>query len=418
MKAKVQPEDFVVREESRVPLSPGPDRYRVYRLAKSRWDTFDLVDRIARRLRLPRKDISFGGIKDRHGRTEQLLSIRADGRPLPGLEEAGFSLEPLGWAPGPITAKDIRGNRFTVVLRDIDERRMETLLAACGSIRRQGVPNYYDEQRFGSARHGKGFMGREVFLGHREKALRLYFQPAKQDDPRTRALKHRVIEHWGRWQECLEPAFNGAFGEYRRILEYLDGHRIAYTRALGLIDRKFLMFVLNAYQSYLFNEVLAGTLRRLPAQEERDGSPAFRLAEVPWQYGRFLFYDRLPEELFERCRELELPVPGYDTEPPPPADGMAGAAAAALEEALEREGIALRDLKARQLRGIDVKGSMRRVLVLPEDFAAGDVREDELYPGKRRITLEFFLPRGAYATLLIKRLEAEETLRGPARQGA
>ena len=35
-----------------------------------------------------------------------------------------------------------------------------------------GIPNYFDEQRFGSARHKAGFMGREIFLGRREEALR------------------------------------------------------------------------------------------------------------------------------------------------------------------------------------------------------------------------------------------------------
>ena len=403
MKIKVQPEDFVVREESRFTPSLRPDRYRVYRLEKRHWGTFDLVGHLARRLRVAPRDISCGGLKDRHGRTEQLVSVRADGRPLPGLRESGFSLEPLGFSAEPVTARDVRGNRFTIVLRDLQPAAVEPCLAACEELRRQGLPNYYDEQRFGSARHGRGFMGKEVFLGRREKALRLYFQPAAQDDPRTRALKARVIDHWGRWQECLEPAFGGAFGEYRRILEYLNGHRVAYNRALGLIDRKLLMFILNAYQSWLFNELLAGTLRRLQAR----AAGAFRLLERPYSQGTFLFPERLPEELFALLRGLELQVPGYDSERPALAE-----AGEALREVLEREELDLPDLKARQLRGIDVRGALRRPLVLPEDLSAGKVGADELYPGRRRLTLELFLPRGSYATLLLKRLELAEGPRG------
>ena len=36
----------------------------------------------------------------------------------------------------------------------------------------------------------------------------------------------------------------------------------------------------------------------------------------------------------------------------------------------------------------------------------GGPAEDELYPGRHRLDLEFFLPRGSYATLLLKRMEA------------
>ena len=408
MKIKVLPEDFIVREESRIACGPRPDRYRIYRLEKRHWDSFDLAAHLARRLRVAPGDIRYGGLKDRHGRTEQLLSVRADGRPLPGLRENGFTLVPLGWSPEPVAARDVSGNRFTIVVRDLHPAAVEPCLAACEELRRQGLPNYYDEQRFGSARHGRGFMGKQVFLGRREKALRLYFQPSAQDDPRTRALKSRVIEHWGRWQECLEPAFEGAFGEYRRILEYLDGHRVAYNRALDMIDRKLLMFILNAYQSWLFNELLAGTLRRLqPGGEDAPGgwraAEGFRLLERPYSQGTFLFPERLPPELFERLRALELPVPGYDSGRPALAE-----AGEALREVLGREGLDLPDLKARQLRGIDVKGTLRRALVLPETLTAGGVGEDERYPGRRRLTLELFLPRGAYATLLLKRLELAE----------
>jgi tRNA pseudouridine13 synthase len=35
----------------------------------------------------------------------------------------------------------------------------------------------------------------------------------------------------------------------------------------------------------------------------------------------------------------------------------------------------------------------------------GPVEEDELYDKKKKLTLKFFLPRGGYATLIVKRLQ-------------
>jgi tRNA pseudouridine13 synthase len=46
----------------------------------------------------------------------------------------------------------------------------------------------------------------------------------------------------------------------------------------------------------------------------------------------------------------------------------------------------------------------RRAFVRPEGLVVGGGADDELYPGKKKLQLEFFLPRGSYATLLVKRL--------------
>ena len=79
---------------------------------------------------------------------------------------------------------------------------------------------------------------------------------------------------------------------------------------------------------------------------------------------------------------------------------------AAAAEVLEREGIALSDLRVRQLPRVSVHGVERPMLLLPQGLSLSEPREDELYPGKLRMTLEFGLPRGGYATLLVKRLSA------------
>jgi tRNA pseudouridine13 synthase len=395
VKIKVRPEDFVVQEEPAVRLGERPDRYAVFRLAKREWDTFDLLDLLARRLGVRSADISVGGFKDRFGSTEQLVSVRIPpgGRPKAwerGLREKNFTLELAGYGPDPVTARSIRGNAFTITLRDLDPTLLPRYRERAEGLRRWGLPNYYDEQRFGSARHGKGFMGKELFLGHRERALRLYFEPSRHDDRRSRALKSRVIEAWGHWERCLESAF----GEYRRVLEYLREHPRAWRQALLRIDRRFLLFVLNAYQSYLFNELLTARLVELA------GAHGLSMAHYTHRWGIFLFYDELPAGLFETLRGTSLPVPGYDSEPGDDATRRA------LEEVLGREGIALSDLRVRQLPRISVHGVERPMLLVPREFGMSDAAQDELYPGKMKVTLRFSLPRGSYATLVVKCLSA------------
>lgn len=394
MKIKVRAEDFLVREVSSLQPTPRPQAQAIFRLSKQDWDTFDLIDLLARRLKVPKQDISAGGIKDRHGKTEQLISIKnrpglpAGVRALPGQEN--FHLEFLGYHPTAITAKDIRGNHFTIIIRDIASEEAERILGTARIVSRFGVPNYFDEQRFGSARHGKGFMGKEIFRGSREKALRLYFEPSKYDKPGTRSLKSCVLENWYRWDRCLQDAS----GEIRRILTYLSNHGRAFHKALNLIDRSYLVFVLNAYQSFLFNRILSEYLEEL--QKEH----GFAADTIPYSRGSFRFYRELAEGLFEQLQGTRLPVPGWDSRITDPL--ISGAAATVLKQ----EGIDLRDLKVRQLSRIYINGVERPAILLPQDFSAGEVEKDELYDNRNKMTLKFFLPRGGYATLIVKRLQA------------
>lgn len=386
----MKPEDFLVQEESGLPVSQDPAEYAVFRLEKSEWDTFDLLGLLSRRLAVPASALSVGGIKDRYGRTSQLLSVRCGGVRPAELEDRNFRSVFLGYAPRKATAGDVRGNRFRIVLRDIGSREAEGFAARAGAAFRWGVPNFYDEQRFGSARHGAGFMGKSIFLGRREEAVRLWLTPSKHDDQKTRKLKKCAVENWGHWRECLPLAF----GEYRKVLAYLAENPRAFRKALSLLDRKFLVFVLNAYQSYLFNEILARRLRTLCAAE---GIAVYR---VRYNVGTFVFYEALTEPLLARLSALSLPVPGWDTRAEDPE------VRGALEETLAAEGIVLEDLRVRQMSGVSAHGVERAALVVPERISAPEMLDDDLYPGKKKMLLEFFLPRGCYATILIKRIGA------------
>jgi tRNA pseudouridine13 synthase len=389
MKLKVTPEDFRVEEVADVALSQRPGPYAVYRLAKRSWDTFDLVDLLARRMGVPKDAISVGGMKDRHGRSTQLISVRAGASRQPRLlADRNFSAELAGYSPIALSARAVRGNRFSLVLRDMSEQDVRTAERNLGEVRSVGLPNYYDEQRFGSARHGGGFMGKSLFLGRREEALKLYFLPSKHDDRKTRLLKKCVTSSWGRWNECLPLGF----GEYGRVLSYLCGHPRAYHKALTFIDRRFLVFVINAYQSFLFNEILGRYLKRLSSDR------GFMLRSIPYAFGTYLFPETLPEDLTVQLGRTVLPVPGYDSMIADPA--IRGI----VKETLEAEEVRLEDLRVRQMKSVSAHGVERAAFVFPDDLSAPLVSDDELYPRKKKMSISFFLPRGSYATILVKRI--------------
>lgn len=388
MKVKASPGDFRVEEVSTVVISDRPGPYAVYRLEKTSWDTFALLDLLARRLGVHRRDIAVAGLKDRHGATSQLVTVRGlRGRP-PAVRDASFSAVPAGWTGAPLTARTIAANRFTLVLRDMDAAEARRCLGNLAAVGRDGLPNYYDEQRFGSARHGGGFMGKELFLGRREKALRLFFTASKHDDRRTREMKRCVLEHWGRWSECLPLAR----GEYARVLERLAASPRAFRQGVLALDRRFLVFVLNAYQSFLFNELLAGLVAREAARR------GLVTRELRYNVGAFVFPVDLDDASRAALAARTLPVPGHDTVVDDPE------AREVLDAVLAREGIGLADLRARQLPKVSAHGVERAAWVIPGEVAAGEPARDERYPGKLRLDLSFTLPRGSYATILVRRL--------------
>jgi tRNA pseudouridine13 synthase len=45
----------------------------------------------------------------------------------------------------------------------------------------------------------------------------------------------------------------------------------------------------------------------------------------------------------------------------------------------------------------------RKAVVIPGDLST-EQAEDEIYSGKKKLVLRFFLPRGSFGTMLIKRL--------------
>ena len=75
-------------------MTPVPEgRYRVYLMDKQKLSTFEAVERIRRRFGLCPGAISFCGLKDKQGRTEQLIAV--DGRDV-DMQEPDLRLKPLG----------------------------------------------------------------------------------------------------------------------------------------------------------------------------------------------------------------------------------------------------------------------------------------------------------------------------------
>ena len=167
MKLKRVPEDFQVEELTS--LVPGEGSFALYRLTKRGLGTPEAVDAVLKRWKIPRHRASYGGLKDRHAWTSQALTIHHG--PARGMKQTNIELAYLGQFDRPFTSADIVANRFRIVVRDLSDDDVLRLRSGLEGARRHGVPNYFDEQRFGSRGQSREFIARAWAKGDYERAI-------------------------------------------------------------------------------------------------------------------------------------------------------------------------------------------------------------------------------------------------------
>jgi tRNA pseudouridine13 synthase len=383
MKLKVRPEDFVVEELTSIPLKHhGP--YTLVKLTKRYWNTLDAINYIARELSVPRRNLARAGLKDRYSLSTQYLTIKGQWHQT--FKTENLSMIPVGHTQRPMSPFFLHGNRFMIILRDCTAQEVSCIEHNAPHVRMHGIVNYFDEQRFGSARHKKGFFARELARSHLQGALKLLLcYPYKEDGKQERQFKRYCHEHWGQWRDC----FRIAPARYRKLISALIEKPRGYKDAIKTIDRELLNLYLLAYQSHLFNEVIREYIETLTDDPVR----------IPYNLGTFAFFrDRPPEQC---TPDRMIPLLNEKSR-------YSGHLGSIIQSVLDREGITPKDFTLRKMRfrGVRFKPSQRPIMVVPRALTITDPDTDELYPRRKKISIRFDLPAGSYATLVLKRLLA------------
>ncbi|MFQ3650504.1 MAG: tRNA pseudouridine(13) synthase TruD [Gemmataceae bacterium] len=384
MKLKQSPDDFLVEEQTDV-LPGGSGNYAFYRLEKVNWTTPDALSLIRRRWKLSPRRLSYGGLKDRHARTTQYLSIYHG--PNRNLSQEGISLTFLGYVPRPYGSEDIRANRFSVTLRDLDPLQRDAIDRRLIAVKELGVPNYFDDQRFGSVSGPGGeFIGRMLVQGRFEDALKQALAGHyPYDTAATRAEKQLLREHWGDWTTLKDRLPRG---HARSLVDYLRVHPGDFKGAVIRLRPELRGLYLSAYQSHLWNRMLARWI-------ERHTTPRTR-RDVQQRLGPVPFPLHLSEPDLRAYQLLNLPLPSsrWKAAPDDPRLPL-------VEEILAEEGLTLRDMRIRGVRELYFSRGERpgRVEVMSLNATWAD---DDRHPRRLRLTLRFELERGSYATLVVK----------------
>jgi tRNA pseudouridine13 synthase len=376
------PEDFRVAE---IPLyeACGEGEF-VYLLVRKRGlGTFEAVRRLAAALDIPERAVGYAGLKDARAVTTQWISVPADREAaVTGLSLPNMTVLEARRHRNKLRIGHLRGNRFSIVVRDSPPGGAERAAAVLDLLIRRGAPNYFGEQRFGlrgaSHRHGEAILRRDY-----EGFLRSFLggPPGVERDPRIVAARRAFDE--GRFQEAYEAMPTARRAE-KKCLHALLRFRDPERACLAIPKRMRQMYV-SSYQSWLFNRILEQRVRELDRLLDGD------LAFVHRSHRVFAVENAAAEQ--PRCTAFEIspsgPIFGNRT---PLAEGVPGG----IERGMLRESELPEDAFERH-KGLRFDGQ-RRPLRLP-------IKEAALEPlNATSFRLEFVLPSGSFATAVLREI--------------
>ncbi|MCA1827442.1 MAG: tRNA pseudouridine(13) synthase TruD [Myxococcales bacterium] len=388
MKIKQRPEDFVVREGYRFEDDPEGAVW-VYRMDKQKVSTLQALERLSKEFAVRRRDLSVCGLKDKQGRTEQLVGVRGGALgPSDVVQSGDLRLKLIGRAAQPLTSANITANRFEVTVRDLSPEEAGRVSESVAEVARVGVVNYFDSQRFGFLKHGQGFIARHLVRGDWEGALRAFLAtPSELDKSDDAKVKAFWRDHWGEWQL---HAPQDAGKRYAPVLRRLREDPRDFKGAFLHIDRRLRAMALFELQSYVWNEGVKRYLgMRVPSPE---------LVGLRYQAGSLIFPRALPrqlrDELWTKTFPLLAPDSAFDDEQ------IRSSALGALKS----QGLSPSDLRVPETPQLFFKHEERPLFVVPGKLRVNEPRRDELNRGRLKVNLSFTLPPGAYATLVVRRV--------------
>ena len=287
-------EDFFVEEISSVELGEKGG-FTYFILSKKNYTTESAVQRLAKYFNVRRKFFGYAGNKDKKAVTKQLCSVKGKIR---DAKLKDLEVEVVGRGSKPISLGDLKGNRFEIVVRNIDKLPK----------RINRVVNLFDAQRFG-IKGNNHMIGKFILKRDFKRAVELI----KEDN--------------------------------KKIKDYLANHPNDFVGCLRLVAKKILIMYVHAFQSCVWNECVEKYVR----------------------------------EIKEKDYSIEFPIVGFGTEL---RDDEVGRI---VRKVLEKEKVSLKDFVIREIPELSSEGFSRRVFVEVKELEIGELEDDELNKGKRKV---------------------------------
>ncbi len=381
---KAMPEDFIVREvvgNGKVlnvdeKVSPGmlgmeekPDgKFAAFVLQKYNWDTVNALRTISKRLGRGRKSISYFGVKDKISLSVQIAAIYGvEPSALGGIRIKDISINGA-WKSDEILMGGNLGNSFSVIVRDCAGREEAARVAAGLNGR---MLNYFDRQRFGN-RLNNAAVGLKIMNSDFKGAVMEFLCGGKDSDPEAAEARGRLAGEMD-FARALEY-FPRYLRNERAVIEYMARYG-NYANALRKIHRGISLMFIHAVEALVFNYSLERCAER---------------GSFEWAYYCGRNFYGFPDVSVDGSRNDGFPIGniiGYET--------ARGRISADEHYALESLGIMPESFRIKSMPELSMKGTGRALVAPVKDLHAAE-------EGEGACRLEFTLPPGSYATMLLR----------------
>jgi tRNA pseudouridine13 synthase len=378
---KESPEDFRV-EEIPLYLPSGEGEHVYLTLEKRGITTLEAVRRLARATGVAERDMGYAGMKDARAVTVQTVSIpRVAPEALLALEIPGIRPLAATRHGNKLRLGHLAGNRFYLRLRETEAHALRHGEQVLEILSRRGVPNYFGPQRYGLQGNSHLIGAALVRQEWGEAVAALVGDPSAVQDGRWReAIEAFRRGDTARAAELFPPSCRTEREVLQRLLKKPDDPR----GALRAVNPRLMSLYLSAYQSWLFDRVLDERLS--DCDRLLEGDLAYKHANGAC----FLVTDPVAE--MPRAEAFEISATGPLVGPKMLApQGEAGRLEGAV---LERHG---HDPGALSLPPPVRLDGDRRPLRVPLADASVEAKDQGLL-------LSFSLPKGAYATAVLREL--------------
>jgi len=386
---KVRPEDFVVEElPAYEPCGQGEHLY--LRVQKTSVAHHELIGCLRRRFRLPEIAIGYAGMKDKHAVTRQTVSLHLPDDPN-NLDLEHKRIEVL-WAKrhkNKIKRGHLRGNRFSIRIRDIDPRHAPAVAQMLHRLQRLGAPGYYGPQRFGY-RHNNHVLGAALLLQDFSGFLRELLGATGSPFPEYQRQRRELFD-LGQHEDAVKLWTRSDRAELVALSKLCTSGN--QRQAVFAIGRLTLNFYASAVMSAVFNRVLDHRIDAGTVDQLLEG-------DLAWKHDSRAVFPVTAEELATgrlapRLQRLEISPSG-----PLWGNGFrfaAGQVAEIERHALEATGITQELALTSPMRPEGGRRPFRSPIAHPRVDSGADEHGPYIH-------IAFDLPRGTYATTVLREI--------------
>jgi tRNA pseudouridine13 synthase len=363
MKIKQKPSDFIVKENIDLELNEKYTRsftYSIYLMKKENLDTGNALKLLSRKLRVRGEEIKLSGLKDKLAITSQYVSIK--GKHPRNVVCKGLELVLKGYSQFPLHIGMHKSNTFKVLISDLTPQQIKNIKLKKKMI----IPNYFGDQRFGSVKFfndSDDFIAKKILQRHYWEALKIFLTKFTPDDEQ-KEIKKKIKQYW----ESLKD-LNLSPGLYRTIVEVLAATNNP-LQAMKKIPSRVLKLAIYAYQSYLWNETMKEYIK-----SNFEDYKTLKSVCGP------LYFPNIT-----KVEDFKIPILNYKSKIPDEVKD-------AVDIVLNKEEFEQKDLRTKTFKDSFFSTSLRPAFVEAKNFS---YREN-----KHGVVVEFTLPKGAYATVVV-----------------